>query len=363
MQKNSGGGDNKVGAFKIAFMLVGSMVGAGFASGREIWVYFGSFGNKGYLGLVILFLLYLLSTFLSTELAYKLRSGRYEDVITPKGHEKLSHFIKYFFLGCVWVVIMSMSAAGGSVASEMFGIHKSIGGLVVVVLVLATVLGNFHRVSNVIGYIMPVLMATLIFSCIYLQLSDIPDPGYTTVPQHGSLTPTWYISAFVYMCFSLTGILSITVSCAVESKDKKSMYGGIIMAASFITLLAGLMIKVVTIYPSFTEALSLPIPGYTSLVSPVLYRVFTVALMCSIYAAATTGYYSFTTALKQDKYKKYKVIGFALLGYFLGLMGFKNVVNYVFSIKGIVSVIIWILLIRHYVCEFIIKKEGKEGTD
>ncbi len=353
----TGSENNKVGALKIAFMLISSMVGAGFASGREIWVYFGSFGKPGYAGLVVLFVLYFLSAYISAELVFKLKSGRYEEIITPGGHPGWNKFIKYYILACIWVVILSMSSAGGSLGEEFFGVPKYIGGLVVVILVLLTVLGNFDRVSKVIGYVIPVLMVTLIVTCIYLLQADIPDPGATAVPMHGSLTPTWYIAAFIYMSFSLTGILSINISCAEQAASRKDMHIGILIAAVFLTVLAGLMMSVLTKYPSFTETHSLPLPGYAALVSPVLYHIFTIALMASIYSAATTGYYAFAVAIKEDRYKVIKVIAFAVLGYLLGLMGFKAVVDYVFSIKGIVSILIWVLLIWHFAGEFLVKRE------
>ena len=43
--------NNKLGFLSIAFMYVGAIMGAGFASGREIWQFFGVFGKSGYLGI------------------------------------------------------------------------------------------------------------------------------------------------------------------------------------------------------------------------------------------------------------------------------------------------------------------------
>ena len=45
--------NRKIGSFEIAMIYVGSIIGAGFASGREIWQYFGVFGKTGIVGLFI----------------------------------------------------------------------------------------------------------------------------------------------------------------------------------------------------------------------------------------------------------------------------------------------------------------------
>ena len=39
--------------FAVAFMTVSTIMGAGFASGREIWQFFGVFGSDGYKGAIL----------------------------------------------------------------------------------------------------------------------------------------------------------------------------------------------------------------------------------------------------------------------------------------------------------------------
>ena len=38
----------------LAFTYVGCFLGAGFISGQELWQFFGSFGNWGYVGLSLI---------------------------------------------------------------------------------------------------------------------------------------------------------------------------------------------------------------------------------------------------------------------------------------------------------------------
>ena len=39
--------------FKIIFVLVGTFVGAGFASGKEIYLFFARYGINGFLGIIL----------------------------------------------------------------------------------------------------------------------------------------------------------------------------------------------------------------------------------------------------------------------------------------------------------------------
>lgn len=38
---------------KICFVIIGTIIGAGFASGKEIYTFFNIYGPKGFLGLII----------------------------------------------------------------------------------------------------------------------------------------------------------------------------------------------------------------------------------------------------------------------------------------------------------------------
>ena len=51
--------EKKLNLFNVAALYVGTIMGAGFASGREGWQFFGVFGAKGYIGITIAGLLFM----------------------------------------------------------------------------------------------------------------------------------------------------------------------------------------------------------------------------------------------------------------------------------------------------------------
>ena len=48
----------EIKTWSLAFTYVGCFLGAGFISGQELWQFFGSFGNWGYVGFVLAALLF-----------------------------------------------------------------------------------------------------------------------------------------------------------------------------------------------------------------------------------------------------------------------------------------------------------------
>ena len=43
----------KIGTLRLALTFAGCFLGAGYVSGQELWQYFGAFGARGLLGLVL----------------------------------------------------------------------------------------------------------------------------------------------------------------------------------------------------------------------------------------------------------------------------------------------------------------------
>ena len=62
---------------KVVFVIIGTMIGAGFASGQEIWIFFNRYGNLGILGLILSISL---SGFLIYKVFNKLQKGFAEEL-------------------------------------------------------------------------------------------------------------------------------------------------------------------------------------------------------------------------------------------------------------------------------------------
>ena len=75
--KNYRSGGKKSGALKlnffhVALMYVGTIMGAGFASGREIWQFFGVFGKYAPIGVLLVGLMFILLGMMASYNARKL---------------------------------------------------------------------------------------------------------------------------------------------------------------------------------------------------------------------------------------------------------------------------------------------------
>lgn len=106
--------NEKLGILNIALIYVGTIMGAGFASGREIWQFFGVFGNQGYIGVGFVGLLFIIIGIMTSRIARKLNTNNMGKVIVPSGNKLLITVVGYFMALMLFTVLVTMSAAGGA---------------------------------------------------------------------------------------------------------------------------------------------------------------------------------------------------------------------------------------------------------
>ena len=152
----------KLNCFNVAALYVGTLMGAGFASGREGWQFFGVFGTKGYFGLIIAGLLFMALGMMVSYIARTLNTDDMGRIIVFVDSPGLTAAMGYFMAAILYTIIISMSAAGGSFLAQQFGLPQAVGGIIIVVLVIITVLGDFERISKVFRLIVPALFLSLI---------------------------------------------------------------------------------------------------------------------------------------------------------------------------------------------------------
>ena len=75
--------ERKLSAINIAMMYLGAILGAGFASGRECWQFFGVFGRKGYFGAVFTTVVFVILALMLTYIARSKNTMDLGKLISP----------------------------------------------------------------------------------------------------------------------------------------------------------------------------------------------------------------------------------------------------------------------------------------
>nr|AIA18012.1 hypothetical protein [uncultured bacterium] len=317
---------------------IGIIVGAGFASGKEILQYFTSFGMLGIIGAIVSTALFAYLGMVLTRLGSRTRTTSHKDVIYNISGRYLGIIVDAIIIFTLFGVGVVMIAGAGSSLEQQFGLEPYIGSLLMVVLVLLTIMLNVDKVVGVIGSITPFLILTVIIVSVYCLVTmdtsfAVLDPIAVDVK---TTLPNWFVSAINYVSFNIAVGASMTLVMGGTEKDEKTAaWGGFVggLGLGVLILLSHLAIfsKIDTVGDA-----DLPMLAIINGISPVFAIIMAFILYGMIFNTAVSMFYAFGARFVQIGTKQFKFFVFVTLivGFILSFVGFTNLVAYFYPLIG-----------------------------
>ena len=341
----------KLSWIEITSLYIGVIMGAGFASGRECWQFFGVFGNKGYYGAAASSLFFVLLACMLTYIARSKGTSDLGRLISPFDSKLIDELIGWVLAAIYYSMIIAMTAAGGSLLNQQFGVSKIIGGLIIAVLCIITVLGDFERVSKIFRLIVPVLFFAGIITILLTIRADFSQSGATGGYQAGRMSPNWPVSALVFMAYNTLGMITMSGNSAVNARDSRNAYAGAVAGTLCLGGLTMLLLRALLTDMAFSSGLDLPMLGFAGRLSPVLSMIYAVILYGAVYSTGASTYFGFSTKLMPGNSRKMILIGGAAVGFLLGLSGFKSIVEFLYPAQGYIGIIFIFLIVINFARE------------
>ncbi|ASV69556.1 MULTISPECIES: YkvI family membrane protein [Cytobacillus] len=329
---------------QIAGAYIGTIIGAGFASGQEVLQFFTNFGWLGFIGTIAATILFIFLGMNITQIGSRLQTESHKDVvhyICGKYIGRVVDFIITFFLFGVATI---MFAGAGSTFEQQFGIASQIGSLIMVLLTVFTCFVNVNRVMTIIGSITPfLLMLVMIISAYALFTADANFSQLSLVAQEGSpAAPHWLLGAVLYVSYNITcGVAMLAVMGGTTKNAKQAGWGGVLGGLGL-----GLMLILINV-GMFTRiedvaTLDIPMLYLANEISPIIGVLMTIILLGMIYNTAVGMIYSFTSRIvkRESKHFKWAVLAISLTSFVSSFFGFTNLVGILYPITGYLGLVL-----------------------
>jgi len=211
----------KYSIFKIAAAYIGTVVGAGFASGQEVLQFFGYFGLWGLAGIALATGLFVFFGYQVLNLSHHLKAYSHLPVMHHVGGPWLGKAVDgittFFLFGALAV----MAAGAGAIFSEEYRLPALLGSTLLIAVTLVTVLLGISRVITAISSVAPLLVATVLgvslFTIFKNPASLLTHLSWSEVPR--AAAPFWTLAALLYASYNL--ILAIAVLAPLGSLNRK----------------------------------------------------------------------------------------------------------------------------------------------
>ena len=194
----------------VAFAFVGVVVGAGFATGQEIFQFFTSNGIYSIAGIIITGLIVTLGGIFVLNTGFRLKSQNHSESINFYLHPLIAKVFDIILTIFLFSLAIIMTAGGASTINESFGIPFWLSSLILVVLILLTLFLQFDRLIAVLGGVTPFLVAVVVMIAVYYFVTGHID--FTAANQYSnnnkSISPGWWFDAINYASLQIAAAFS-----------------------------------------------------------------------------------------------------------------------------------------------------------
>lgn len=327
-----------ISTLKVAAVYMGTVVGAGFASGQEVLQFFSFFGITGIFGLLVAALLFVFFGLVILELGRRLNADSHREVIQHAGGRWLGTVIDGVITFFLFGALTAMAAGAGAIFEEQFGLPFILGSLVMVIITVLTVLLGISGVINAISFVVPVLLISVLGITVATLVTSPLNPGEVTDWARASrpAVPSWPLSAVTYVSYNLVLGVSVLAPLGKHVKNPKTLQKGALLGG--IGLGIGALAINLTILSRIPEAAGYEVPMVfiAAQFSPLIQIVYSVVLLAEIYTTAAGSLYGFVERITdQDKpLFKWLVIGTGIVAFAAGQFGFSTLVRVLYPAVG-----------------------------
>ncbi|WLR41878.1 hypothetical protein LC087_13675 [Bacillus carboniphilus] len=264
-------------SFKWIFLILGTVIGAGYASGRELWQFFGF---ESGLAILLFSIFFSISCYVVMSISYEEKSNHFFPVLERLIGRKLSYVYDVIILLYLYTTTVVMIAGGGATL-QLFSIPYW-GGVVLfciplILLFFWDVKGLF-RLNNVI---IPILIVGLVFILVSFQLNHPHSWNFQLDQQYK------WPSAFTFTSLNILSLIAVLSAIGKEMKGKTeakivSITSGVILGGlSFLyneSLLQVANLLVDYEIPLFAILHDSPITMLIAVSAMLLFAIFTTAV-------------------------------------------------------------------------------------
>lgn len=348
-------------SFKIGATFLGTIVGAGFASGQEILQFFTAYRFDGYLGIVIAVLLFWVLGIIILNISNIIKRNSYHDFLAYVCGKKLGIIIDIAITIFLFGTLNVMLSATGALFSEHFGLPYYFGIIVTIIPVILVTTRGIKGVLNVNTIIAPTMVFIVIIVsslCLYHHANgDL----IRNLHYEDDSTYKWLMSAVLYVSYNIILAVPVLVPIGKEA-DKKVLFRGITLGAFSMGLLILLLNTVILNHIEQDYLYQIPMLYIVEPFNDLIKYCFVLILWLEIFTTIVSNLFGLANRLQCAVKIDYKVLVsiICFLCIFISRLNFKTLLTILYPTFGFVALIfILILVIKEIYIR--IKRFGKRG--
>ncbi|WP_454190461.1 YkvI family membrane protein [Paenibacillus sp. Marseille-Q7038] len=326
---------------QVAFTYIGTIVGAGFATGQEILQFFSEYGKWATLTIVLSSILFIWLGTKMMLIAHDSGAHSYEDLNRKLFGEKVGKWISFFTLFVLIGVNSVMLAGAGSVFVEHLHLTYQTG-------LIITLIGTYLLLGRGIKAILQmnsVIVPFMLLLSLMILISTIQHPSasnFIRLEPDRSMFATW-LSPLLYTSFNLAMAQAILVPLGSQLKDRNVIkYGGMIGGIGIGCMLMTAHFAISAYMPGIRQ-FEIPMGSIAFALGAAIQIVYIVLIFLEIFSTFVADIYGITLQVRQHIQVSPKLITLLIMltCYLVSQFGFSSLLSILYPVYGLLA-IIWV---------------------
>ena len=328
----------------IILVIIGALIGAGFASGQEIYLFFYKYGYGGILGILVCSILIGLIIYKVFKTIVKYNINSYKDFLdkifrvgkSKKSYLNISYIMNIIVNSFLLMSFFIMIAGFGAYFKQEFGISSFIGSGILALICFVIFLKDMKGVAKVSSFVVPVMILFIIIIGIKnMSLINISEIGQNVEIFRTNIFNNWFVQSIIYSSYNIILLIPVLVNLKRYIKSDKQITiisvfsGGILCVLAIIIYLLLINIDV-----NF-NTIEMPAVYAISYLGLGLKRIYGIVILLSIFTTAISIGISFLENIVKNKKSFPQIAGImCITATLISNIGFSNLVNLLFPIFG-----------------------------
>ena len=319
----------------ITLVIIGALIGAGFASGQEIFSFFYIYGKNGIYGILIMSILIGIFIYKSLKIIYQKQVYNYNDFLNLFiKNTKIRNVILWIVNVLLLVSFYIMVAGFGAYFEQEIGINRIIGSIVLNLLCVIVFFSNIKGVLKASNLIVPFL----IFFIFFIGIKNIVQIRTIDFYQ---MKNNWILSMIIYNSYNFILLMPVLISLKKQiTKEKNIKKVSILVTIIILILSINIFFLLLNANIKEIENQEMPIVYIISNYINKYKKIYAFIVLASIFTTAISVGIGFLQNISKNSnsYPQF-VLFMCITSLLMSNIGFSKLLNFIYPVFGYIGIL------------------------
>lgn len=331
---------------KIVLVIMGTLIGAGFASGREIYLFFGKFGKLGIIGIIISGILTGIIIYIALKIINKKNINNYNNLLEEINikNKYINLLIKNIITIFLLISFYIMVAAFSAYINQNYKIPTYISSIIFTILTYIIFIKNIQGMIKINEILVPFLLILIL----YLGIKNIPYLFETKNVLESTINEKgFFLNSILYTSYNSIMLIPILVTMKKYINNKEQIKKISVISSILIILLSFCIFGLLLRGKYYIQNVEMPLLNITMQFGKIYLYIYSFIIITSIFTTAISAGYSFLENVSKSK-KQYKMIliFMSATAVLVSNIGFSKLVEILYPLFGVLGIIQIIFLVK-----------------